>query len=269
MDRDFVDTIIDMFGEDSDVFRVRVAGEFPRALPDSFIPMEWAERASEAKAPEIEQVTRVDIGIDVARYGDDSSVISPVLDRRVQEEPEVYHHNDTMQLTGMAVICVKKYARAHPWAEIHVKIDCDGLGVGVFDRLMELKEQIVEEIEREREGLYEDDDAPPAMSLDIVECHFGGEGGTVNDADPVEYQTSTGLMWGAVREALRTQSLKLWPDDKQISQLSNRRYVVNSAGKIELEKKEAMKKRGLSSPDMGDALALALYDPLVSDWSIN
>lgn len=269
VDQDFVDTIIDMFGEDSDVFRVRVAGEFPRALPDSFIPMEWAERASEAKAPEIEQVTRVDIGIDVARYGDDSSVISPVLDRRVQEEPEVYHHNDTMQLTGMAVICVKKYARAHPWAEIHVKIDCDGLGVGVFDRLMELKEQIVEEIEREREGLYEDDDAPPAMSLDIVECHFGGEGGTVNDADPVEYQTSTGLMWGTVREALRTHSLKLWPDDKQISQLSNRRYVVNSAGKIELEKKEAMKKRGLSSPDMGDALALALYDPLVSDWSIN
>lgn len=269
VDQDFVDTIIDMFGENSDVFRVRVAGEFPRALPDSFIPMEWAERASEAKAPEIEQVTRVDIGIDVARYGDDSSVISPVLDRRVQEEPEVYHHNDTMQLTGMAVICVKKYARAHPWAEIHVKIDCDGLGVGVFDRLMELKEQIVEEIEREREGLYEDDDAPPVMSLDIVECHFGGEGGTVNDADPVEYQTSTGLMWGTVREALRTQSLKLWPDDKQISQLSNRRYVVNSAGKIELEKKEAMKKRGLSSPDMGDALALALYDPLVSDWSIN
>lgn len=269
VDQDFVDTIIDMFGEDSDVFRVRVAGEFPRALPDSFIPMEWAERASEAKAPEIEQVTRVDIGIDVARYGDDSSVISPVLDRRVQEEPEVYHHNDTMQLTGMAVICVKKYARAHPWAEIHVKIDCDGLGVGVFDRLMELKEQIVEEIEREREGLYEDDDAPPVMSLDIVECHFGGEGGTVNDADPVEYQTSTGLMWGTVREALRTQSLKLWPDDKQISQLSNRRYVVNSTGKIELEKKEAMKKRGLSSPDMGDALALALYDPLVSDWSIN
>lgn len=270
VDQDFVDTIIDMFGEDSDVFHVRVAGEFPRALPDSFIPMEWAERASEAEAPEIVSASRVDIGIDVARYGDDSSVISPILDRKVQEEPEVYHHNDTMQLTGMAVICIKKHARAHPLAEIHVKIDCDGLGVGVFDRLMELKEQIVEEIEEERRRASDgSEDAPSSLSLEIVECHFGGEGGTVNDADPVEYQTSTGLMWGTVREALRTQSLKLWPDDKQISQLSNRRYIVNSAGKIELEKKEAMKKRGLSSPDMGDALALALYDPLVSDWSIN
>ena len=156
------------------------------------------------------------------------------------------------------------------WAEIHVKIDCDGLGVGVFDRLMELREQIVEEVQAQRDRRYADDeDVPPPFTLDIVECHFGGEGGTISDDDPIDYQNSTGLMWGAVREALRTQSIKLYPDDKQISQLSNRKYVVNSAGKIELEKKEAMKKRGLSSPDMGDALALALHDPLVSDWSID
>ena len=89
----------------------------------------------------------------------------------------------------------------------------------------------------------------------------------MSDSDPVSYQNSTGLMWGTVREALRTQTLKLWPDDKQISQLSNRKYTVNSNGKIELEKKEAMKKRGLSSPDMGDALALALYESNTS-WDL-
>lgn len=212
----------------------------------------------------------MDIGIDVARYGDDSSVLSPVLDKKLQEKPEIYHHNDTMELSGKAVQLIKRYALEQPWAEIHVKIDCDGLGVGVFDRLMELREQIVEEVQAQRDRRYADDeDAPPPFSLDIVECHFGGEGGTISDDDPIDYQNSTGLMWGAVREALRTQSIKLYPDDKQISQLSNRKYVVNSAGKIELEKKEAMKKRGLSSPDMGDALALALHDPLVSDWSID
>ena len=172
-----------------------------------------------------------------------------------------------MELSGKAVQLIKRYALEQPWAEIHVKIDCDGLGVGVFDRLMELREQIVEEVQAQRDRRYADDeDAPPPFSLDIVECHFGGEGGTISDDDPIDYQNSTGLMWGAVREALR---IKLYPDDKQISQLSNRKYVVNSAGKIELEKKEAMKKRGLSSPDMGDALALALHDPLVSDWSID
>lgn len=272
VDQEFIDKIIEMFGEDSDVFRVRVSGEFPRALPDSFIAMEWAERASKADAPEIERVTRVDLGVDVARYGDDSSVISPVLDKKLQEEPEIYHHNDTMELTGKTVQAIQRYAVKHPWASIHVKIDCDGLGVGVYDRLAELKDQILEEENARRDRVYGDvdkDERPPDLDLEIVECHFGGEGGTINDDDPIGYQTSTGLMWGTVREALRTQSIKLWYDDKQISQLSNRKYSVNSAGKIELEKKEAMKKRGLSSPDMGDALALALFDPLVSDWSLD
>lgn len=271
VDHEFIDTIIDMFGEDSDVFRVRVAGEFPKALPDSFIPMEWAERASEAEAPEIEQATRVDIGVDVARYGDDSSVIAPVLEKRLQEQPEIYHHNDTMELTGRTVQAIKRYALTQPWAKIYVKIDCDGLGVGVFDRLMELREKIIDEVREQRERRYEgceEDECPPPFELEVLECHFGGEGGTVSETDPIEYQTSTGLMWGAVREALRTQSLKLWYDDKQIAQLSNRKYMVNSAGKIELERKEAMKKRGLSSPDMADALALALYEPKTYTWEL-
>ncbi len=271
VDTEFIRSIEEMFGQDSDVFRVRVAGDFPKALPDSFIPMEWAEKASEAEAPEIERVLRVDIGIDVARYGDDSSVISPVLDKRLQEQPEIFHHQDTMKLTGNAVQTVKRYARAYPWASIHVKIDCDGLGVGVYDRLYELRDTIVDEVEMQREAKYGDaepEDRPPAFELEVVECHFGGEGGTVSDDDPIDYQTSTGLMWGTVREALRLQTLKLYKDDKQIAQLSNRKYTVNSSGKIELERKEAMKKRGLPSPDMGDALALALYDPKLPTWEL-
>lgn len=66
--------------------------------------MEWAERASEAEAPEIDRAARVDIGIDVARYGDDSSVLSPVLDKKLQEKPEIYHHNDTMELSGKVAL---------------------------------------------------------------------------------------------------------------------------------------------------------------------
>ena len=46
VDTAFIQKIVEMFGEDSDVFRVRVAGDFPKSLPDSFIPMEWAEQAS-------------------------------------------------------------------------------------------------------------------------------------------------------------------------------------------------------------------------------
>ena len=110
-----------------------------------------------------------------------------------------------MELAGRAVQLIKKYARLHPWAEVHVKIDCDGLGVGVYDRLSELKDQIVDEVEAWRAERYEKadpEDTPPPFVLEIVECHFGGEGGTVSDDDPIEYHNSTGVMWGAVRGAL-------------------------------------------------------------------
>ena len=56
-------------------------------------------------------------------------------------------------------------------------------------------------------------------------------------------------MWGLLREKLRRHEIELVYDDKQITQLSNRKYRINSDGKIELERKEEMKKRGLTSPD--------------------
>lgn len=72
----FVDKIIDMFGADSDVFRIRVAGEFPKAEADSLIAMEWCEAAAELEIKTKNE--RIDIGIDVARYGDDSSALYPL-----------------------------------------------------------------------------------------------------------------------------------------------------------------------------------------------
>ena len=106
----------------------------------------------------------------------------------------------------------------------------------------------------------------PKIDLEIVECHFGGTGGRVRSEDPIEYSNSTGLMWGAVRQALQDGRLQISKHDRLISQLSSRKYSVNKDGKIELERKESMKKRGLPSPDIADALALALYEP--REWNL-
>jgi hypothetical protein len=267
--KEFIDKIVTMYGEDSDVFRVRVSGDFPKSMPDSFIALEWCERQSEAAKPET-ALRRIDIGVDVARYGDDSSAIIALRDRASEDEPSIYHHNDTMEITGYTVTAIKRYAAIESVAEIHVKIDCDGLGVGVFDRLNEQREEIETEInEQRREAAARDNADPVLLKLELYECHFGGEGGKASEDDPVEYANSTGVMWGSVRQALKAGALFLWNDDRQISQLSNRRYSINSAGRIELEKKEAMKKRGLPSPDIADALALAFYVPARSTWAID
>ena len=265
----FVEKIIGMFGEDSDVFRVRVAGQFPKSTPDSLIAMEWCEEAARIEASAAGR--RIDIGIDVARYGDDSSVLYPLADKVKSLPYELYHHNNTTELCGFAVQMIKRYAVEGQADVIRVKVDCDGLGVGVYDNLTELKNQILDEIQAgrkrraEAEPAYRDPwrgkEEIPQVDLEILECHFGGAGGQVDADDPVEYANSTGLMWGKVRQFLKDRRLRLPEDDALFSQLCNRKYRVGKDGKIELERKEEMKKRGLPSPDIADALAMALYDP--------
>lgn len=272
----FVQKIINMFGLDSDVFRVRVAGQFPKSTPDSLIMMDWCEAATQLKPETVRE--RVDIGVDVARYGDDSSALYPVIDKVQSDGYELYHHNRTTEISGYVVQMIKRYAVECLDAVIRVKVDCDGLGVGVYDNLYDLTDQIIDEVWRDRcrrEGLDPDDgnqwnecQAVPRLDLEIIECHFGAAGGKIDEDDPVEYSNSTGLMWGKIRKLLQNGALQIPDDDALISQLSNRRYIVNKDGKLELERKEAMKKRGLPSPDIADALALALYDPN-NEWTLN
>lgn len=265
----FVEKIIKMFGEDSDVFRVRVAGQFPKSTPDSLIAMEWCEKAAGQQV--VAAGLRVDIGIDVARYGDDSSVLYPVADKVKSLPYEQYHHNRTTEITGHAVIMIKRFAIEERINMIRVKVDCDGLGVGVYDNLYDQKDQIIDDVHLDRcrraEGnpeyasCWSDQVEIPKLDLEIQECHFGGSGGKVDEEDPVEYSNSTGLMWGKIRQYLQDGRLQLPDDDTLFSQLCSRKYTINKDGKIEMERKESMKKRGLSSPDIADALALALYDP--------
>ncbi len=242
--KDYIQMIIDMYGLDSDVYRVRVAGEFPKAMPDSFIQLEWVENCSRKIASRTYPTMRIDLGVDVARYGDDETIINTTFDKKYQQSIDVLHHNDTMQVTGKIVQIVEKLRMKHIGIPIHIKIDCDGLGVGVYDRLKEIKQQ------------------KKWTTVKLYECHFGGAGGKNRKEEPVEFSNSTGLMWGLLREKLKRNEIELIYDDKQITQLSNRKYRINSDGKIELERKEEMKKRGLTSPDRGDALVLSLYEPI-------
>ena len=171
---------------------------------------------------------------------------------------------------------IERSAVEHPDASIRVKVDCDGLGVGVYDGLYDQKDKIIERVWMERcrrEGLDPDSQWQtcqmiPRLDLDIVECHFGGAGGKVDEDDPIGYSNSTGLMWGTVRRCLQEGTLALPDDDALFSQLCSRKYIVGQDGRLELEKKEAMKKRGLRSPDIADALALALYDPN-NEWTLD
>lgn len=240
VDKNYVQTIIDMFGKDSDVYRVRVAGEFPKSTPDSFIGLDIIR--TEKKV--IDVVESIDLGVDVARYGDDESVVATTYNKSQVERLNVFKHNDTMKLTGQIVNIIKMLNLKYPLVIVRVKIDCDGLGVGVYDRL---KEVIVEK----------------NLKAKAVECHFGGKGGKVSYDEPIEYYNSTGIMWGTLRSKLKNNEITIPNNEELIKQITNRKYFINSDGTIKLERKEDMKKRNVHSPDRADAVVLSLYEPQV------
>ena len=67
-------------------------------------------------------------------------------------------------------------------------------------------------------------------------------------------------MWSLIRDAARTDSLHLPNDADLVGQLSSRKYqFTGTPPKLILESKDALKKRGLPSPDKVDAIALSFY----------
>lgn len=138
---DFVKTIIQMYGEDSDVFRVRVAGEFPRQENDVFIPLPLVEKSIMTEWTEPAKPTRIDIGCDVARYGDDRTVIGYKVDekamfyKRKSGQDLMQTADDIMEL-GLRLMEKYRFDKAIP-----IKIDDSGLGGGVTDRLKRVKRE--------------------------------------------------------------------------------------------------------------------------------
>ena len=234
---DFIQSIIDLYGEDSDPFRVRVAGEFPKAEADTFIPLDLIERAEFVEVNG--KLVDLHIGVDVARYGDDESTIYTVkqcTDGYNVDEVKIFSKNSTTELAGNVRQLIASYNKKYENICVNVNIDGGGLGAGVVDIL---------------------DDDHGELNYVVNEKTFGGSGGNLSD-EALQYSNDTGLMWGNVKRLLMAKKLHIPNDSELYSQLCSRKYRVDEDGKIKLEKKQDMKKRGIHSPDRADGLCLAL-----------
>lgn len=211
------------YGDDSDFFRVRVKGEFPRAGSTQFIPSDLVERAMAATLPPDDQAVKL-IGVDVARFGDDQSVI---LRRhgRVVTELRKFRGLDTMQLAAMVAEEIDE------WQPDCTFVDGVGLGAGVVDRLRSLNYRVID-----------------------VQA-----GGSPDDKDA--YANKAAEMWGRMLAWLKGDC-QLPKDDGLKDSLIGRQYGYNARMALQLEKKDDMKKRGLSSPDEAEALALTFAEPV-------
>ena len=251
------------YGADSNVVRVRVYGEFPEQEDDVFIPISWLEASCNtemsdvtAKAlgkyrndagilqtADVRGVTHIQIGCDVARFGDDKTCIGFRVNEVVQLFKK-YNGQDTSWTASNIAILYKSLKQNFKYKEkIAVVVDDGGVGGGVVDQLKALK--------RTEPKVYED--------MEIIPVNFG---------QPIKhkyYADTTTFMMGVVKDLIapfdesgntHKPEIILPNDNDLIGQLSCRKYSFTSNSKQKVESKKEMKDRGLHSPDEADCILL-------------
>lgn len=209
--------IIDKYGEDSDEARIEVKGEFPKQGDQQFISRSRIEGAQTRVLDRLDDYAPLIMGIDPARFGDDESVIRFRRGRDARSIPAI-------KMKGASNMVLANRAAQAIEDENPDAICCDaGAGSGVIDRLRE-------------------------MGYKVFEVNFGAAS---TDDQYADHRTE---LWGLMRDWLDGGQID---DDKDLSDdLAGPEYHFNRKEKKQLESKDEMKKRGLASPDNGDALAV-------------
>ncbi len=231
------------YGVESDIYRVRVLGEFPTGEPDTFITLDLVEDSVNREISDDWDI--VSIGVDPARFGNDESVICWRRGMTVQNIIR-FAGIDTVRLSGEIINLAKKIYKNYK-KEIKIKVDDTGVGGGVTDQLSEINKN---ELRKPAEKME--------FKIDIIPVINNGKS---TDSNYANYGTQ---IWGEMKEALKT--MKIPNDNDLIAQLSTRKYGLKADGKIILESKDDMKKRGLPSPDRADALSLCLCNKIGFDF---
>lgn len=239
-----IERLIRRYGENSDVVRVRVYGDFPLGEPNAWLSLSDVEAATKRELPDgydrdggnysIPGYAPIDIGLDVARFGDDETVLVTRLGA-ICLPLKSFQGQDLMKTVGMVMKQARLLHDIYPDHTIRIKLDDTGVGGGVTDRLREIKnEEFLE-------------------WLVIHPINFATKGNK-------DYDGIISMMYGKFKEEY-LDSIILPNDDDLMAQLSIRRYSLTSKGKILIERKKEMKKRGLPSPDRAEAVVMAFYDP--------
>lgn len=216
VDVDHANRTISKHGEDSDAARVEVKGQFPRQGDSQFISREIVDLSMQRDV-EPDRHAALVMGVDIARFGDDSTVIWFRQGRDARSIPPVeMRGKDNMEVANECAHLIDKF---EPDA---VCIDA-GNGTGVIDRLRE-------------------------MNYKVHEIWFGSK------SESEEWANKRTELWHKMREWLSEGCL---PDhSKLVSDLVGPQYKFQGhSDRIRLETKEEMKKRGEHSPDYADALA--------------
>jgi phage terminase large subunit len=229
-DKELFQKMLEQYGEDSTVSRVEVMGEFPKADDDTAIPMDLVRSAVDRDVA-LSVSDGIVWGLDVARFGGDNSAICVRQGNHLLEIQSL-QSMDLMQLCG---VVKNKYDECTVIERPEeILVDVIGLGSGVVDRLRELD--------------------LPVRGVNVSE----------SPSTKKTYLNLRAELWFKIKDWLSTRDCKIPNDDELIAELCSPTYKYTSSGKIKLESKEEMRKRGIKSPDKADAFALTMASGVAS-----
>ena len=243
VDREWVEETIREFGDESPFVQARVYARFPRTTTNSVIPIDWAESAQDN--PDVLEGA-VRLGVDVAADGGDEFVIARADGMHTRIIHCSTHNDNAVEVAGLVLEQIGKAQDTHTergiGERVRVKIDSIGVGWGVSSLLQEWG----------KEGRHD---------ADIIPVNVSERAG-----DNSKFANQRAEMWWTMRTLLQPdsegrQDVRLDIGRKELIQLTAPTYKANSSGRLQIESKADMKRRGITSPDRAEALLLAVFEP--------
>ncbi|MDD5245460.1 MAG: hypothetical protein PHU49_15735, partial [Syntrophorhabdaceae bacterium] len=232
VDKSYPEYMAEKYGVESNIFRIRVEGNPPLQDENTLIPLYAAEMCigNEIMVAEDEPLY---LGVDVARYGDDVSIVLPRRGLQIFAW-ETFRKLNTIDLGGFI---------NQTYQELEASgcaIDVIGVGAGVADWLEK----------HNLKNLYQ---------VNV----------SASSSDLTKYDRLRDELWVKVRDNVllgkysfpdvRVHGEKESLGQQLANELSTVRYKFNSHGGYKVESKKDLKARGISSPNIADALCLTEY----------
>lgn len=217
-----------LHGPQSSVYQQRVLGQFAEEADDTLIPLRNVEEAI-MRQVDVLKDQPITLGVDIARFGNDKTVII------VRQGPKVLYieeiRKSDLTNTSGRIISIAKSFKAKT-----VIIDEIGIGAGVVDNLRNQK------------------------NLSVIGFNSG-----FRAQNPESYLNLRSEAFDGIRSRFETGDIAIPNDPELVSQLASLTYKYNARGQLQLESKENIRSKGRQSPDKADALAIAFSAEILTN----
>jgi phage terminase large subunit len=232
LDKKPIDDFISFWGQDHPLVLSSVYAEFSSNIENGLISLNELNKCYDYPPKLVEGIKH--IGIDVASGGD-NNVIAYRNGNKI-EIIDCWRETEVMRACDKITNILNNLKEKHGITQNQVSLDADGMGIGFISRLKDLGWRVNE--------------------------YHGG-----STPENSQYSNHISEAWMEGVRLIKNCSVILPDNDDFRLQLLSRKQMFNERGKLKLESKADMKSRGIKSPDIADAIFIALSTPKTKEVS--